>query len=58
MPEKKCGIYGLESYNLLTGENGSKSSKKLKIIFPFMAVLNTLQYEGYLYILTLSKFNT
>ena len=42
MSEKNCGIYWLDSYNLLTSKNGLKSSKQLKIIFPFMSVLNTL----------------
>ena len=58
MSEKNCGIYWLDSHNLLTSKNGLKSSKQLKIIFPFMSVLNTFQYKQCLYILTLPKCNT
>ena len=55
MSEKNCGIYWLDSYNLLTSKNGLKSSKQLKIIFPFMSVLNTLQSKQCLCILTFPK---
>ena len=58
MLEKNCGIYIHDSYNLLTSENGLKSSKQSKIIFPFMPVLNTPQYKQCLCILTLLKCNT
>ena len=58
MSEKNYGIYWLNSNNLLTNKNGFKSSKQLKIIFPFMSVLNTLQYKECLCILTLRKCNT
>ena len=53
--EKNCGIYWLDSYNLLTNKNSLKSSKQLKIISLFMTVLNTLQYKQCLCILTLLK---
>ena len=33
--KKNWGIYWLNSYNLLASKNGLKSSKQLKIIFPF-----------------------
>ena len=58
MLEKNCGIYWLNSYNLLTSKNGLKSSKQLKIIFPFMSVLNTFQYKQCLCILTFPQCNT
>ena len=58
MSEKNCGIYWLDSHNLLTSKNGLKSSKQLKKIFPFMSVLNTLQYKQRLCILTIPKCNT
>ena len=58
MSEKNRGIFSLDSYNLLTSKNGLKSSKQLKIIFPFMPVLNTFQYKQCLCILTLPKCNT
>ena len=57
MSEKNCGIYCLDSYNLLTNNNSLKSSKQLKRIFLFMLVLNTLQYKQCLCILTLPKRN-
>ena len=57
MSGKNCGIYRLDSYNLLTSNNSLKSSKQLKIIFLFMLVLNTLQYKQCLCILTLPKCN-
>ena len=56
--EKNWGIYWLNSHNLLTSKNGLQSSKQLKIIFPFMSVLNTFQYKQCLCILTLPKCNT
>ena len=58
MSKKNCGIYWLVSDNLLTSKNGLKSSKQVKMIFPFMSVLNTLQYKQCLCILTLPKCNT
>ena len=58
MSEKNSGIYWLDSHKLLTSKNGLKSSKQLKIIFPFMSVLNTFQYRQCLCILTLPKCNT
>ena len=42
MSENNCGIYWINSYNLLTSHNSLKSSNQLKIIFLFMSVLNTL----------------
>ena len=57
MSEKNCGIYCLDSYNLLTSNNSLKSSKQLKVIFQFMLVLNTLQYKQCFCILTLPKRN-
>ena len=56
--EKNCGIYWLDSHNLLATKNGLKTSKQLKIIFPFMSVLNTFHYKQCLCILTLAKCNT
>ena len=57
MSEKNCGIYRLDSHNLLTSNNSLKSGKQLKVIFIFMLVLNTLQYKQCLCILTLLKCN-
>ena len=45
MLEKICRVYWLSLYNLLTVKNSLKSSKQLKIIFLFISVLNTLQYN-------------
>ena len=58
MLEKNCGTYWLDSYNLLTSKNDLKSSKQLKIIFPFMSVRITLLYKQCLCILTLPECNT
>ena len=38
MSEKNCGIYWLDSYNLLTNNNSLRNSKQMKIIFLFMLV--------------------
>ena len=54
---KNCGIYWLDSYNLLTSNNSLKSSEKLKIIFVFLLVLNALQYKQFLCILALPERN-
>ena len=55
MPEKNCGIYWLDSYNLLTGKNSLKSSKQLKVIFIYVSVLNKFQNKQFLCILALAK---
>ena len=58
MSQKNCGIYCFDSYNLLTSKNSLKSSKQLKTIFPFISVLNTLQYKQCFSIFKLPKCNT